>query len=330
MLSHSPISFARKALFAVLILVVSGAISAPVYGAMVLTPTAIAQGLTLSTFASGFPSSSSVGPLGVAFVPGGGVLASDYPGNVRLFPTDTDGQLASSVPVAQNYGGANAVDLAQIGANIYMTQQSNGDLVQINANGTFNQTIVTGMPAATGMVADPFTGHLFVSTLGNNVIWNVDPIAKTKTAFVNASADGLTISADGTEIYGEVNGHIIGWSATTGLQLFDSGLIPGGPDGAAIGAGPFSGQLFVNTNGGQLYEINQSTLAQTLLATGGSRGDFVTVDPTTNTLLLTQTDSILRLSGATFVSSTPEPATCLLTGLAILGMGYARRRILPR
>lgn len=291
---------------------------------LTLTAAGIGQSLTLTTFASGFPSSSSVGPLGVAFVPGGNVLVSDAPGNVRVFPNDTDGQSAGAAPVAQNYGFGNAIDLAQVGGNVYMTQQSSGDLVQINNNGMFNQLIVSGMPAATGMVADPFNGHLFVSTLGNNEIWNVDPVAKTKTPFVSASADGLTISADGKTVYGEVGGHILGWSTTTGMQVFDSGAIPGGPDGTAIGAGLFAGELFVNTNSGQVFEINQTTLAQTLIATGGTRGDFVTVDPTNDTLLLTQTDKIFRLNGATF--NTPEPGYFGLIGFALAGLLVVRQR----
>jgi hypothetical protein len=292
---------------------------------LTLTAAGIGQNLTLTTFASGFPSSGGVGPLGVAFVPGGKVLVSDYPGNVRVFPNDTDGQSAGAAPVAQNYGGGNAVDLAQVGGNVYMTQQSSGDLVQINNDGTFNQVIATGMPAATGMVADPFNGHLFVSTLGNNVIWNVDPVAKTKTPFVNASADGLTISGNGQTVYGEVGGHILGWSTTTGLQVFDSGFIPGGPDGTAIGAGLFAGELFVNTNSGQVFEIDQTTLAQTLIATGGTRGDFVTVDTTNDTLLLTQTDRIIRLNGATFTTA-PEPGYFGLIGCALAGLLLVRQR----
>lgn len=288
------------------------------HAGMVLTPAGMGQSLTLTTFASGFPNASSVGPLGIAFV-GGTVLVSDFPGNVRVFPSDTDGQTAASAPVATNYGSTNAIDLAQVGGSIFMTQQGAGDLVQINNNGTFNQVIATGMPAATGLVADALTGHLFVSTLDNNVIWNVDPIAKTKTVFVNASADGLTISADGSTVYGEVNGHIIGWNALTKAQVFDSGAIPGGPDGTAIGAGLFAGTLFVNTNAGQLIEINLTTLAQTVIGTGGSRGDFVTVDTTNNTLLLTQTDSILRLTGASF-TTTPEPGCLLLLGCGLAAL----------
>ena len=69
--------------------------------------------------------------------------------------------------------------MAQLGSNIYMTRQGTGDLVQLNQDGTFNHAVVGEMPAATGLAADPFTGHLFVSTLGNNVIWDVDPTTMT-------------------------------------------------------------------------------------------------------------------------------------------------------
>jgi hypothetical protein len=43
--------------------------------------------------------------------------------------------------------------------------------------------------------------------------------------------------------------------------------------------------------------VDLATGAQTLLASGGSRGDLVAVDPSDATLLLTQTDRILRLHG---------------------------------
>ena len=68
-------------------------------------------------------------------------------------------------------------------------------------------------------------------------------------------------------------------------------------------------------------EINFATDAQTLIASGGSRGDFVTVDPSNNSLLLTQSDRIIRLtpgSGAGF-GPVPEASTFVSTGLLMLG-----------
>ena len=75
---------------------------------LTLTAAGIAQGLSLSTFASNFPNSGGIGPLGIAFPTSGGVLVSDGPGNVRLFATDSDGQSAASVAPIHNFGAGNA------------------------------------------------------------------------------------------------------------------------------------------------------------------------------------------------------------------------------
>jgi hypothetical protein len=313
------------------------AIAWPAQAQLTLTPAGMADNFTLSTFASGFPDGgTTVGPLGMAFV-GGKVLVSDYPGNVRVFATDTDGQTAASAPIAQNYGGANAVGMAQVGGKIYMTQQSANTLVQINNDGTFNQVIATGLPGATGIVADSFTGNVYVSAVNNSTIYTINPVTKTATPFKNIEADGLSLSSDGSVLYGaNGNGHIYGFDTTTAAQIYDSGFIPDGVDGTAIGTGALAGNLFVNTNKGTIYEVNLGTNAQTLIANGGTRGDFVSVDPTNGTLLLTQTDSIVRLSapsGGGFGGgngTVPEPSTVASFALGALGLAglllRARRR----
>ncbi len=301
----------------------------PAQAQLTLTPAGTALGFSLSTFASGFPNSRDIGPLGIAFTTTGGVLVSDYPGNVRLFPTDTDGQSASSVAVAKNYGFANVGGLALAGGKIYMAEQVAGEVVQLNNDGTFNQNIVSGLGNATGLVANPANGHLFVSDVVND-IFEVDPIAKTDTPIVTGyKLDGLSLSPDGKILYGAddgnegngLNGHIYGFSTTTGNQVFDSSFIPGGIDGTASGFATLAGNIIANTNGGTLVEINLATDAQTLIATGGSRGDFATADPSNGTLLLTQTDSIMRLTpgaGGGF-TPVPEASTVVSTGLLMLG-----------
>jgi hypothetical protein len=309
---------------------------------MMLTPVAVAAGYQLSTFADGFPfdQQTSAGPLGIAFTPGGGVMVTDFPGNIRVFPTDTDGQHAASVSVAQNYGLSNAAGLAQVGGNYYMAQQANNDLVQVNPNGTFNSVLVSGIPNATGVIAlNPVNGNLFVSTVLDNQIIEVNPFTRTKSLFVSAQADGLAIDATGTILYaalrsvGNDDEHVVGYSLSTGALVYDSGAIPGSVDGIAIGNGDLAGNLFVNTNAGALLEINLTTLAIETIASGGSRGDFVTADPN-GTLLLTQTDSILRLSpppgggiGGPGGNVIPEPRSLILLGIGFAGLaGYAWRR----
>jgi hypothetical protein len=299
---------------------------------LTLTPAGQNQGLSLSTFATGFPNrnvgNGNGGPIGIAFPTTGGVLVSDFLGNARLFPTDTDGQNAASAPIGQNYGNDNSDGLASISGKIYMAQQGNAAVVQVNNDGTFNQTIVTGTTLSTGLVANPATGHLFASTLSNNTIWDIDPVGKTKTVFLNASADGVSISPDNQTLYlAGTNGHILGYNIASKAQVFDSGAIPGGVDGTAAGVGPVFGQyIFANTNAGQVYEVNLTTLAQTLIATGGSRGDFVTVDTSNDTLLITQTDRVMRLSGA--MLAVPEPSPLVLAG--VIGALAAAARLAAR
>jgi hypothetical protein len=86
-------------------------------------------------------------------------------------------------------------------------------------------------------------------------------------------------------------------------------------DGTARGqSGTIAGDLFVNTNDGYVIEIDTTTLAQTVIASGGSRGDFGTVDPLNGTLLLTQTDDILRLTPKSG-SFAPVPGPVVGAGL---------------
>ena len=118
-------------------------------------------------------------------------------------------------------------------------------------------------------------------------------------------ADGLAFDPTTGILYAACDSdaegdRVEGFNVTTEALVFESGTIAGGPDGIALGTGPVAGDLFANTNGGTVVEMNQATAAQTIIASGGSRGDFVTVDPNNGTLLVTQSDRIMRLAPGVF------------------------------
>lgn len=267
---------------------------------MQLSPQAQAAGYKLTLFADQFPTLVGIGPVGIGFPNSGGVLVTDYPGNIRLFPADIDGQHANTVVPAVNLGAAAGAGIAKSGGNVFTGDQRIGGLIQLNDDGTRNQIIIpSGIDHGAGVAANPRDGHIFVSSRGNpNAVFDIDPIAKTKTIFLNnISVDGLTFSADGGILYVANTGtfRIAGYTVPGGTKVFESGVIPGA-DGCALGTGSLAGYLFVNTNGGSVVQVSLATGVQTILASGGSRGDLVSVDTNNGSLLITQASSILRIT----------------------------------
>ncbi len=246
----------------------------------------------------------------------GGVLVSEYSGDVFLFQTDSDGQTASGASVAQSFGFANATGMAQVGSNIYMNQATNSNVVQLNANGGFEQLIQhIPNPVAnnlTGIAVNPAYGHLFVSTPTTpgsfNEIIEIDPVAKTSSVFASGIfTDGLAFSPDASVLYAATaSNSITAFDALSGSVILGPISVNGGPDGIAVGTGSLAGNLFINTNDGEIIDLNLATLSQTVIATGGSRGDLLYVDPTNDTLLVTQTDSIFRLGAPSGGSAKPD------------------------
>jgi len=273
---------------------------------LTLTQAGINLGFRLTTFATDFPTASGIGPMGVAFS-GSKVLVTDYPGNVRVFPSDADGQSANSAPVTQSYGFSNAKAFTRANGVLYMTQEGNSRVVQVNDDGTLNRVAAVGVSTATGVATNPNTGRLFVSGGGgNSAIQDVDPVSGAVATWLSnlAQPDGLAISNDGHTLYAAMYGgnDLVGFDTGSKANVFDyNSLNPSTPitgiDGIALGYGALTGKIFANTNSGTVYEIDLTTGASTLIASGGSRGDFVAPDVSgQGSLLLTQSDRILRLA----------------------------------
>src|ERR1043166_3738689 len=150
------------------------------------------------------------------------------------------------------------------------------------------------------MKANPTNGHLIVG--GQSHIYDVDPVAKTAGILANTDrqVDGVAVSDDGLTIYiASYPYGIIGYDTLSGIPVFDSGPVPR-VDGTALGSGSIEGNIYANTNFGEVWEISLTDPSQkTLIAACGSRGDFIAVDPTSNSLMLTQSDRIKRLTPPT-------------------------------
>jgi hypothetical protein len=328
---HRKISFALAGLAAILMAALS---ATPAHAGMVLTPAGTAAGFSLSDYADGFPSTGyCCGPLGIAVNSDGNVMVQSWgDGTIKVF-ADVDGQNASSpissVPFATCcYGSAFTND----NGIVYSTRASDTAIVQLNNDGTVNQVIVTG-PGKGGIWTDPTNGHLI--SAGYGAIYDTDPIAKTTHVIVNADVDGISVSPDGKTVYGAAGGFVWGWSIATGAQVFQSAFI-GSPDGTAViqGSSGLAGSIISNNNDGTVDLIDPVSGTLTVIATGGSRGDFVGLDSTNGSLFLSQTDNVMRLSCGPDCFFTPpppgvpEPSTAGLCfgGLLLAGWRTWRRR----
>src|SRR2546429_7256347 len=83
--------------------VVLGAV--PARADLALTPIGIADGFTLTTFASGLPNIITEGPFGVTMASNGNVIAFDYASSTRYVFADVDGQTSGTAlfaPVVSN------------------------------------------------------------------------------------------------------------------------------------------------------------------------------------------------------------------------------------
>ena len=295
---------------------------------LMLTQAGIDRGFQLTTFATSFPTTGGVGPRGIDYLPNGQVLVSSLNGQIRRF-NNVDGQSAVTVaPFVTIAGTDNANGMGHIGSDtsIYLAQHTNNRVIRMNADGS-NQITVATIPSALGIAVHSSTGHLFVTGSGGGStggVFNLDPIAGTFTTVAADIADGITITPDGSRIYvanygGANGGRIMGYNTLTNAVVFNSGPVPGGIDGVALGFGPLTGYIYSVTNDGRLWEVNLSSLTQTLIATGGSRGDLVASDPSgSGDVLLTQATSVLRLRGV------PCPSAAAL--LALGGLTVVRRR----
>jgi hypothetical protein len=324
---------ARRCVAALAVAAVMLAASAPARAALTLTPAGIADGFTLTTYASG-GASNTYPFLAAAVLSDGNLAVVDFSANpnnfLRKYP-DVNGQTPASAISSQALTGV--VNAANAGGNAYAVVQFGG-LFQVSSSLGLTPIATPGFTFAFGLAGNPLTGHLLASGNGasGGGIYDINPLTGVSTFIAAAGVDGVAVSPDGMRVYGAAGGSVVGYNIATHAQVFNFALHAGaGPDGTGvISGGFFNNFIIVNNNDGTVSLIDPAGTTETIIASGGLRGDFTSPDLNDGTLLLSDHGSMYRLGapGGTFGGPTavPEPTSITLFGVILAGGALSRWR----
>lgn len=312
--------------------------------ALNITAQGTALGFSLSTFAT-LPSNGAYGAWGSATLSNGKIVVNGYNNSgqtVNYVFNDMDGQNPGTALSIRSWNdGGYASALARVGTTVYGTHYSDNTVRVVNLDGSEGAVVsnvgrggLDGNAARNSLLAATDLGLVEIDLSNPNPATNFRYVG----GFGGGSIDGVTVSPDGTKAFVEQFGGVYGYDIATGANFFTNFSVPA-PDGIGfIRSGALAGQLIINSNFGEVDLLDPVTGLRTIIANGGSRGDYVGFDLNNGTLFLSQSDSLVRLTlargdigGGTPAPGVPEPAAwaLMIGGFALSGAALRRRRQAP-
>lgn len=303
----------------------------PAYAGLTLTPAGTSAGFTLSTF---YSDPAYYGLLQATTTSSGQVLASGYARDELYLLPDVDGQTYATITTKVSLSGyGSAYGVATVGGKSYFSPGSGGQYYQVNTSTLALTPLTLDMAAQPflGLWGNQVTGHLISSSFMGLV--DIDPTTGHVHVITSTFGfDGVSVSPDGKTVYGALGGSsVLGYDIATGTQVLNA-VVGRGVDGTGVISGTaYDGFIVADNNDGTVGLIDPATGIETIIADGGSRGDFVGPDLTNGTLFVSTADTMYRLkiAGGTIGGppGVPEPATwaMMLGGFGLIGAALRRR-----
>ncbi len=314
-------------------------LSPAAHAGLTMTAAGTAAGFNLTTFLSGY-APATYGPLSQAVLPNGNIITGSMSTDRVYVFKDVDGQTLSDALIATPYAfetGNPQFSLANVGGQAYGGQVFGGQFYHFANDGSYvpiGGATARDLRVYLGMWASAPTGKIISST--NLGLAEIDPVTGAYRILVGGLfPDGVSVSPDGKTVYVENGGIIQSYNAVTGAFIRNYFSTAGhGADGTGvITGGKYDGDVIVNNNDGTLGLLDVLTDVLTIIADGGTRGDFTSADSNNGTLFISQAEQILRLScgagctiGGPVTGALPEPASIAIVAIGLLAAGAARRR----